>query len=249
MDPSSKRIIVVTGASRGIGKAIALSLASPQTFVYINYNSREDEAEKVVSEIKSKGGNAKAIQFNVGDSAQVSKAFEQIEKEQDGVDVLVANAGITSDSLLLRLKDEELKKVIDVNLGGTILTTRAVLKTMLKRKNNGRIVFITSVVGQMGNTGQSVYTAAKAGIVGFMRSIAKEVASRQITVNAVAPGFVKTDMTSRLTEDKKEEFFKHIPLGRFAEPEDIANVVKFLVSEKASYITGQELAVNGGMYM
>jgi len=239
----------VTGASRGIGKAIALSLSSLETFIYVNYVSRKEEADQVVSSIQKSGGMAESIQFNVGESDQVERAFEKIEKSSGGLDVLVANAGITADTLLLRLKDEDLKRVVGVNLSGTINVTKYALKTMLRRKNNGRIVFLTSVVGEMGNAGQSVYAATKAGIAGFMKSVAREVASRAITVNAVAPGFVKTDMTDTLTEAQKNEMLKKIPLGRYAEPEDIANVVKFLVSDKSSYITGQEIAVNGGMYL
>lgn len=248
-ETNTARVIVVTGASRGIGRSIAIELASPKNFIYVNYLSNEAKAQEVVAEIQKRDGQAKAIGFDVSDPAQVEKAFEQIAKENGGVDVLVNNAGIPMDGLLLRYKDEDWQKSINVNLTSVYACTKAALKTMMRRKSNGRIISMTSVVGQMGNAGQSVYAATKAGIIGFTKSVAKEVASRDITVNAIAPGFVKTEMTDALTPDQQAKIMENIPLKRVAEPHEIASVVKFLASPEASYITGQTIAVNGGMYL
>lgn len=249
MTNTEKKIIVVTGASRGIGRAIALGLASREHFIYVNYLSNQSKADEVVAEIKKRDGDAKAIGFDVSNSQQVEKAFAQIAEENGGCDVLVNNAGIPLDGLLLRYKDEDWEKSINVNLTSVYACSKAALKTMMKRKNNGRIISMTSVVGQMGNAGQTVYSATKAGIIGFTKSLAREVASRNITVNAVAPGFVKTEMTDALTPEQQAKIMEQIPLKRVAEPEEIANVVRFLVSNQASYITGQTIAVNGGMYL
>jgi 3-oxoacyl-[acyl-carrier protein] reductase len=246
---SNQRVIVVTGGSRGIGRAIALRLASPESLIYVTFRNQEAEANQVVSEIAKNGGHAKAIAFDVASPESVESGFEKIAEESGGVDVLVSNAGIAIDGLLPRFKNEDIEKLTRTNLEGSIVATRSALKTMLRRKSNGRIVYVTSVVGQMGNAGQSIYAATKSGLRGFMKSMAREVASRGITVNAVAPGFVKTDMTEHLTDAQKNEMLKRIPLGRYAAPEDVANVVEFLVSERASYITGQEIAVNGGMFL
>lgn len=247
-DSVSTRIIVVTGASRGIGKAIALALAEPDAIVYVNYRSGEAEAMQVVAEIERNGGKAKAIAFDVANTESVQQAFEKIVSESGGIDVLVNNAGISIDTLVLRAKDQDWHTVMDVNLKGSFVCARAALRTMLKRPN-GRIIFMTSVVGQMGNAGQAMYSASKAGIMGLTKSIAREVASRGVTVNAVAPGFVKTDMTDSLKEDQKQALLTQIPLRRYAEPEEIASIVKFLASKSASYITGQVIAANGGMYL
>ncbi|MCC7460454.1 MAG: 3-oxoacyl-[acyl-carrier-protein] reductase [Proteobacteria bacterium] len=249
MSASEKKVIVVTGASRGIGRAIALGLASPQHFIYVNYLSNQSKADEVVAEIKKRDGDAKAIGFDVSNPEQVEKAFAQIAEENGGIDVLVNNAGVPYDGLLMRYKDEDWQKSINVNLTSVYACTKYALKTMMKRKNNGRIISMTSVVGQMGNAGQSVYAATKAGIIGFTKSMAREVASRNITVNAVAPGFVKTEMTDALTPEQQAKIMEQIPLKRVAEPEEIASVVRFLVSSEAAYITGQTISVNGGMYL
>lgn len=246
---TDKRIFVVTGASRGIGKAIALSLASPNHFIYVNYLSNAEKAKDVVREIEKKDGHAKALGFDVSNPEQVTKAFEQITEESGGVDVLINNAGVPIDGLILRYKDEDWEKSLSVNLTSVYACTKAALKTMLRRKNQGRIISMTSVVGQMGNAGQSSYAATKAGIIGFTKSIAREVASREITVNAVAPGFVKTEMTDALSVEQQAKLLGMVPLKRWAEPMDVANVVKFLASPEAGYITGQTIAVNGGMYL
>lgn len=249
MSSTQQKIIVITGASRGIGRAIAIELASPNHFIYVNYLSNKAKADEVVSEIEKRDGKAKAIGFDVSSTEQVEKAFAQIAEENGGVDVLVNNAGIPMDGLLLRYKDEDWEKSLNVNLTSVYACTKAALKTMMRRKNNGRIISMTSVVGQMGNAGQSVYSATKAGIIGFTKSIAKEVASRNITVNAIAPGFVKTEMTDALTPEQQAKIMEQIPLKRVAEPREIASVVQFLISPEAGYITGQTIAVNGGMYL
>ena len=239
---------MVTGASRGIGRAVAKALASPEALVYVNYRSGEAQALAVVAEIEAMGGKAKAIAFDVSDTESVEKAFGSIVAESGGIDVLVNNAGIAIDTLLLRAKDQDWSKTIDVNLKGAFVCTRQALRTMLKRPQ-GRVINMTSVVGQMGNAGQSMYAASKAGVIGFTKSIAREVASRGVTVNAIAPGFVRTEMTDGLTDDQKQGLLNQIPLRRWAEPEEIASIVKFLASEHAAYITGQVIAANGGMYL
>ncbi len=246
---STQRIAVVTGGSRGIGREIALALGAEGCFVCVNYRSRAGEAESVAQAITSKGGKAKAIAFDVANGEAITKGFETIENEMGGVDILINNAGISIDSLILRAKDEAWKSTIDTNLYGAFACTRAALKTMLRRKNGGRIIYLSSVVGQMGNAGQAIYATTKAGLHGLAKSIAREVASRGITANVVAPGFVKTEMTDNLTPAQKEALLKAVPLGRWAEPKEIADVVRFLASEKASYITGQVISVNGGMYL
>lgn len=243
------RIAIVTGGSRGIGRAISKSLAEDGAFVYVNYRSREAEAQTVVEEIQSAGGLAKAIGFDVANSEAVDQAFEAIAAENGGIDILVSNAGIVNNNLVLRTKDSDWDSVIATNLRGSFACARASLKTMLRRKNGGRLVFLSSVVGQMGNAGQTVYATTKAGLLGMTKSLAQEVASRGITVNAVAPGFVKTDMTDSLTDTQKEALLRLVPLGRWAEPQEVAAVIRFLVSPAASYITGQVISVNGGMYL
>lgn len=241
-----ERVAIITGASRGIGRATALALAAEGAKVVVNYASSSPAAEEVVAAITDKGGNAIALQADVSKVDQVDTLVNHTLEKLGRVDILVNNAGITRDTLLLRMKPEDWQAVIDLNLTGVFLCTRAVSKIMLKQKS-GRIINITSVAGQMGNPGQANYSAAKAGVIGFTKTVAKELASRGITVNAVAPGFIATDMTSGL---KSDEILKYIPLGRYGEPEEVAGMIRFLAADPAAaYITGQVLNVDGGMVM
>lgn len=240
------RVAIITGASRGIGRSTALALAAEGANVVVNYASSSTAAEEVVKTITDAGGNAIALQADVSKLDQVDTLINKTLEKFGRVDVLVNNAGITRDTLLLRMKPEDWQAVIDLNLTGVFLCTRAVSKVMLKQKS-GRIINITSVAGQMGNPGQANYSAAKAGVIGFTKSVAKELASRGITVNAVAPGFIATDMTSDL---KSDEILKYIPLARYGEPEEVAGMIRFLAADPAAaYITGQVLNVDGGMVM
>lgn len=240
------QVAIVTGASRGIGQAVALALAAEGANVVVNYASSSAAAEKVVNEIVEGGGNAIALQADVSKADQVDALIAAAMEKWGRVDILVNNAGITRDTLLLRMKLEDWQAVIDLNLTGVFLCTRAVSKIMLKQRA-GRIINISSVAGQMGNPGQANYSAAKAGVIGFTKTIAKELASRGITVNAVAPGFIATDMTMSL---KPDEILKFIPLGRYGQAEEVAGVVRFLAADAAAaYITGQVINVDGGMVM
>ncbi|HAA32652.1 MAG TPA: beta-ketoacyl-ACP reductase [Cyanobacteria bacterium UBA8553] len=240
------RVAIITGASRGIGRAIAVELAAQGANVVVNYASSGDAAQQVVAEITEAGGSAIALQADVSKLEQVDALVNNTLEKFSRVDILVNNAGITRDTLLLRMKPEDWQAVIDLNLTGVFLCTRAVSKIMLKQRS-GRIINIASVAGQMGNPGQANYSAAKAGVIGFTKTVAKELASRGITVNAVAPGFIATDMTSDL---KSDEIIKYIPLGRYGQPEDIAGMVRFLATDSAAaYITGQVFNVDGGMVM
>lgn len=242
----SGQVAIVTGASRGIGRAIALALATEGAKVVVNYASSSTAAEELTAEIIAAGGEAIALGADVSKAPEVDKLIDDTMKKWGRVDILVNNAGITRDTLLLRMKPEDWQSVIDLNLTGVFLCTRSVSKIMLKQKS-GRIISITSVAGQMGNPGQANYSAAKAGVIGFTKTVAKELASRGITVNAVAPGFITTDMTKDL---KSEDILKYIPLGRYGKPEEIAGMVKFLAADAAaSYITGQVFNVDGGMVM
>ena len=237
---------IVTGASRGIGKAIAISLAKEGAEVIINYSSSPENAHKVVSEINEFGGKAYPLQADISNENSVNELIKKVLEKHNKIDVLVNNAGITKDGLLMRMKTDDWQKVLDLNLSGVFYCTRAVSRQMLKQKS-GRIINITSVVGLMGNPGQANYSAAKAGVVGLTQSSAKEFASRGITVNAVAPGFISTDMTKDLNS---EAILSAIPLGRFGAPEDVAGAVRFLAADpSAAYITGQTIQVDGGMVM
>lgn len=239
---------LVTGASRGIGRAIALCLAAEGARVAINYAGNVKAAEEVKAAVEAAGGAAILCQADISDSAAVEAMVADVVKEFGTIDILVNNAGITRDTLLMRMKDEDFAKVLDTNLKGVFYCTKAVAKLMMK-KRSGRIVNMASVVGLVGNAGQTNYAAAKAGVIGFSKSAARELASRGITVNVVAPGFIGTDMTAVLPEAVKEKTLAGIPLGKMGEPEDVANAVLFLASDQASYITGQVVNVDGGMVM
>ena len=239
---------LVTGASRGIGRAIALRLAAEGARVAINYAGNVKAAEEVKAAVEAAGGAAILCQADISDSAAVEAMVADVVKEFGTIDILVNNAGITRDTLLMRMKDEDFAKVLDTNLKGVFYCTKAVSKLMMK-KRSGRIVNMASVVGLVGNAGQTNYAAAKAGVIGFSKSAARELASRGITVNVVAPGFIGTDMTAVLPEAVKEKTLAGIPLGKMGEPEDVANAVLFLASDQASYITGQVVNVDGGMVM
>lgn len=238
---------LITGASRGIGRAIAEKLASLGIQVIITYVSRAEEAVNVVEGIEARGGRAKAFALNVADAKAIEDLFTAEIKNRVNLQILVNNAGITHDGLLLRMSEESFDKVLDVNLRGAFVCTREAAKIM-SRQHSGRIVNISSVVGQMGNPGQVNYSASKAGLIGMTKACAKELASRNITVNAVAPGFIDSEMTAALDDKTKEAYLAYIPLKRFGTVEDVANVTAFLVSDAASYITGQVIAVNGGLY-
>lgn len=242
------KIAVVTGGSRGIGRAICERLGALGAFVIVNYVSRPEAAQEVVAAIRQQGGDGKAVQFNVAASQEVQEAFARILEDHGRIDILVNNAGITRDGLLLKMKDEQWDEVMDTNLKGVFLCSKAVYRAMMKQRW-GRIVNITSVIGFAGNAGQANYAAAKAGIVGLTRSLARELAPRGVTVNGVAPGYIVTDMTSGLSEEVSGKIKAEIPLGILGEPEDVAAAVGYLVSEEARYVTGQCIHVNGGMFM
>jgi len=244
--PMTGQTAIVTGASRGIGRCVALALAEAGAEVVVNYARSAEAAEAVVAEILEAGGQAYALKADVAEEPAVKAMVDTVLERSGRIDVLINNAGITRDGLLMRMKMDDWQAVINLNLTGVFLCTRAVTRTMLKQKS-GRIINITSVVGLMGNAGQANYAAAKAGVVGLTRSAAKEMASRGITVNAVAPGFIATDMTKDLNA---EGILAAIPLGRFGNPEQVAGAVRFLAADPAAaYITGQVLQVDGGMVM
>ncbi len=243
-----KSVALVTGASRGIGAAIALKLAHDGYYVVLNYASQESKAQEVLKQIIDAGGSGELCGFDVSNSEQVDEKIDAITKTHGPLSVLVNNAGVTIDSLLIRLKDADLEKTLSIDLKGAIYCTRAASRSMM-RARSGSIIQISSVVGESGNAGQSAYAAAKAGLIGFSKSIAKELASRHVRVNVVTPGYVTTDMTGTLTDTQKEAILRSVPLGFFGTPEDIASLVAFLASPSSRYITGQVVGVNGGMYM
>ncbi|MSS62926.1 3-oxoacyl-[acyl-carrier-protein] reductase [Velocimicrobium porci] len=240
------KVALVTGASRGIGRAIALSFAREGAKVIINYNGNQEKALGVKKEIEQHGGNAEIYACNVSDETSVKEMFDFIQKEYGTIDILVNNAGITKDGLILKMSEEEFQSVMDINLKGTFFCAKYASKQMMKQRS-GRIINMSSVVGVVGNAGQVNYSASKAGIIGFTKSLAKELGSRQVTVNAIAPGYIDTDMTKQLPEAIKERILETIPMKRIGKPEDIAEACVFLASKKADYITGQVLGINGGM--
>lgn len=239
---------LVTGASRGIGRSIALQLADEGYNVAVNYAGSKEKAEAVVEEIKAKGVDSFAIQANVADADEVKAMIKEVVSQFGSLDVLVNNAGITRDNLLMRMKEQEWDDVIDTNLKGVFNCIQKATPQML-RQRSGAIINLSSVVGAVGNPGQANYVATKAGVIGLTKSAARELASRGITVNAVAPGFIVSDMTDALSDELKEQMLTQIPLARFGQDTDIANTVAFLASDKAKYITGQTIHVNGGMFM
>ena len=247
-EQNKKKVAVVTGASRGIGRAIALELAFRGAAVVINYNGSEERAKEVQKEIEQKGGEAMIMQWNVADYKACESAVKDIVKTYGSIDILVNNAGITKDGLLMGMSEEDFDKVIDVNLKGSFNMMRFVSRQML-RQRSGHIISMASVVGIAGNAGQANYAASKAGVIGLTKTAAREVASRGITVNAIAPGFIKTDMTDVLSDKVKENISASIPMGSMGTAEDVAKAAAFLASDGARYITGQVLRVDGGMAM
>lgn len=249
MSPLAGKVAVVTGASRGIGRAIALDLAENGAKVVVNYNASADAAEEVVATIQDGGGEATAVQANVADFDAAQSLMKTAVKTYGHIDVLVNNAGTTRDTLLLMMKEDDWDTVIDTNLKSVFNCCKAAVRPMIRRKQGGRIINISSVVGVIGQAGQSNYAASKAGIIGFTKSLAREVASRNITVNAIAPGFFLTALTEVLPDDMKEQSKALIPLGRWGELPEVAYLVSFLASDKAAYITGQVVNVDGGIAM
>lgn len=244
----ANKTALVTGASRGIGRAIALELAKNGANVAVNYAGSKEKAEEVVAEIEKLGQKAMAIQADVANEEAVQAMVKEVIATFGSLDILVNNAGITKDNIMMRMKVEDWDAVMDTNLKGVFLCSKASMRQMMKQRS-GRIINIASVVGVLGNAGQANYVAAKAGVIGLTKTMARELANRNINVNAVAPGFITTDMTDQLSDDVKENLLQQIPLGTLGTPEQIAKVVRFLASDDSSYMTGQTLHVDGGMYM
>lgn len=241
------KVALITGGSRGIGKAIALSFASQGAIVAINYSSSEDEALEIVKEIEKTGGKAMAIGANVANGEDAKAMIKKVVAKYGTLDILVNNAGITKDMLLLRMTEQEFDDVIDVNLKGVFNCTKHASRTMMRK--GGSIINMSSITGVIGNIGQSNYSASKAGVIGFTKSVAREFAGKNLRINAIAPGFIETDMTDKLGEGIKDNLLVNIPMGRIGEAEEIANVALFLASDLSSYVTGQVIGVNGGMSM
>ncbi|MEN9580254.1 MAG: 3-ketoacyl-ACP reductase [Pseudomonadota bacterium] len=244
----TEKVAIVTGGSRGIGRACAVALAAQGAEVIITYAGNEAAAKETVALIEAGGGRGEAVCFDVGNMAETEAAITEIGKRKGRLDILVANAGISLDGLLLRLKEEDLDRTLAVNLKGTIACAKAAIKPMMRMKS-GRIILLSSVVGETGNAGQTSYAASKAALLGVCKSLAREYASRNITVNAITPGYIATDMTSALTEEQRQAMLTGVPLGRPGTSEEIGAAVAYLASDEAAYITGQTLRLNGGMYM
>jgi|SRR5688572_932488 3-oxoacyl-[acyl-carrier protein] reductase len=242
------KVAIVTGGSRGIGRAICEALAEHGARVVVGYASGEEKAREVVSAIEAKGGQAEAFQVDVSNGAETEERIAGVAKRLGRLDVLVANAGISIDGLLLRLRDEDFDRLLSVNLKGAVASSRAAIKVMM-RARTGRVILISSVVGESGNAGQTAYAASKAALLGVAKSLAREYASRGITVNAITPGYIDTDMTGALTDEQKKQIASAIPLGRTGTPREIAAAAVFLASDEAAYVTGHALRVNGGMYV
>lgn len=245
---SERKVALVTGGSRGIGRSISLILARQGYFVIINYSSSPDAAQETLNGVREQGGDGELVQFSVQDSAAVDQAFDGIKARHGKLDVLINNAGISRDGLVLRMKDEDWATTVAVNLSGSFYCARAAARLMVRSKW-GRIINISSVVGEMGNAGQVPYVSSKSGVIGLTKALARELASRNVTVNAVTPGFIETDMTDALDEKVRTEHMGSIPLGRFGKADEVADLVAFLASDNSSYITGQVIGINGGMYM
>ncbi len=243
---SDRKVALVTGASKGIGRAIAIALAKKEIHVIVNYNGSKEKAEETRRMIECVGGTCECIAFNVADERQTTEAMKELLAKHKRLDILVNNAGITRDGLIMKMSEEQFDEVIGVNLKGAFHTIKIASRQMMKQKE-GRIINISSVSGVLGNAGQANYSASKAGVIGLTKSMARELASRNITVNAVAPGFIETDMTDALSDEVIENAAKQIPLGHLGKPEDVAQMVAFLASEEAGYITGQVICVDGGM--
>ncbi len=247
MAEANDKIALVTGGSRGIGRAIALRLARDGAFVIVNYTNNKTAAMEVLHSIEKAGGSGRICKFDVSDFQAVQEEVGKLVEELGSIHVLVNNAGVTQDTLLMRMKREDFERVISVNLYGVFNCTKAITRVMMKHRW-GRIINLTSVVGEMGNAGQTNYAASKAGIIGFTKASAREMAPRSVTVNAISPGFIETDITKQLPDEIRKDYVQRIPLGKFGSPDDIAGVAAFLASDQASYITGEVIRVNGGIY-